>query len=81
MHWSPDSRKIATYRQDQRNVGEMYLVSTNVGAPRLQAWKYPLPGEPIITIHRVIIELETPRVIRLQIPPDARRGTIVCGQS
>src|SRR5262245_61088751 len=23
--WSPDSKKIATYQQDQRNVGEMYL--------------------------------------------------------
>jgi dipeptidyl aminopeptidase/acylaminoacyl peptidase len=54
----------------------MYLVSTNVGAPKLQAWKYPLPGEPIITIHRVVVEIETPRVIRLQTPPDARRGTL-----
>ena len=74
--WSPDSRKIATFQQDQRSVSDMYLVSTNVGAPKLQKWKYPLPDEPIITIHRVIIELETPRVIRLQIPPDARRGTL-----
>jgi dipeptidyl-peptidase-4 len=74
--WSPDSKKIATYQQDQRNVSDMYLVTTNVGAPRLQAWKYPLPGDPIITIHRVIIETETPRVIRLQVPPDPRRGTL-----
>ncbi|HMQ03066.1 MAG TPA: DPP IV N-terminal domain-containing protein [Pyrinomonadaceae bacterium] len=74
--WSPDSKKIATYKQDQRLVSDMYLVSTNVGAPRLEAWKYPLPGEPIIAIHRVIIELEVPRIIRLQIPPDARRGTL-----
>src|SRR5688500_8467814 len=74
--WSPDSKKIATFQQDQRNVSDMYLVTTNVGAPRLQAWKYPLPGDPIITIHRVVIEIETPRVVRLQIPPDARRGTL-----
>jgi dipeptidyl aminopeptidase/acylaminoacyl peptidase len=74
--WSPDSKKIATFQQDQRNVSDMYLVSTNVGAPKLQAWKYPLPGEPIITIHRVVVEIETPRVIRLQTPPDARRGTL-----
>ncbi|MFN6962674.1 MAG: DPP IV N-terminal domain-containing protein [Pyrinomonadaceae bacterium] len=74
--WSPDSKKIATFQQDQRNVPDMYLVTTNVGAPRLEKWKYPLPGEPIITIQRVIIELETPRVVRLQMPPDARRGTL-----
>ena len=42
--WSPDSKKIATFQQDQRGVGEMYLVSTQVGHPKLQAWKYPLPG-------------------------------------
>ena len=42
--WSPDSKHVATFQQDQRNVGEMYLVSTKVGHPELQAWKYPLPG-------------------------------------
>ncbi len=41
--WSPDSKKIATFQHDGRGVGEMYLVSTNVGHPKLQAWKYPLP--------------------------------------
>lgn len=75
--WSPDSKKIATYQQDQRHVSDMYLVSTNVGEPNLEAWKYPLPAdEDIIRIHRVIIEVETPRVIRLQMPADPRRGTL-----
>ena len=43
--WSPDSKQIATFQQDQREVGEMYLVSTKVGHPQLEAWKYPLPGD------------------------------------
>ena len=30
--WSPDSKKIATFQQDQRKAGEMYLVNT-VGRP------------------------------------------------
>ena len=76
LRWSPDSKKIATFQQDQRAVTDMYLVSTNVGAPKLEKWKYPLPGDPIITIQRVIIETDTPRVIRLQMPPDARRSTL-----
>ena len=46
--WSPDSKKIATFRHDGRYVGEMYLVSTNVGHPELKAWKYPLPGDSLI---------------------------------
>lgn len=75
--WSPDSRKIATYQQDQRHVSDMYLVTTNVGAPKLQAWKYPLPEDKdIIRIHRVIIEIDNPKAIRLKMPPDARRGTL-----
>lgn len=76
LRWSPDSKKIATFQQDQRAVSDMYLVTTNVGAPKLEKWKYPLPGEPIITIQRVVIEIDTPRVIRLQMPPDARRSTL-----
>ncbi len=75
--WSPDSKKIATYQQDQRHVSDMYLVSTKVGAPELKAWKYPIPeDEKIIQIHRVIIEVDEPKVIRLQMGPDARRGTL-----
>ena len=33
--WSPDSKKIATFQQDQRHVSDMYLVSTNVGAAKI----------------------------------------------
>jgi dipeptidyl aminopeptidase/acylaminoacyl peptidase len=77
LAWSPDSRKIATFQQDQRNVGDMYLVTTKVGHPELRAWKYPLPGDKdIAMIQRVIINVDTPKVIRLQMPPDAHRGTL-----
>ncbi len=75
--WSPDSKKIATFQQDQRNVSDMYLVTTNVGEPKLEAWKYPLPEDKeIIKIHRVIIDTESGKMIRLKMPPDDRRGTL-----
>ncbi|HLI94316.1 MAG TPA: DPP IV N-terminal domain-containing protein [Puia sp.] len=75
--WSPDSKKIATFQDDQRNVGEMYLWTTNVGHPVLHQWKYPLPGDPVIPmIQRVVIEVDNPKVIRLQVPPDPHRGTL-----
>lgn len=75
--WSPDSKKIATFQQDQRHINDMYLVSTNVGSPKLEAWKYPLPTDKdIIRIQRVIIEVDQPKVIRLKIPADPRRGTL-----
>ena len=52
LTWSPDSKKIATFQQDQRGVGEMYLVKTEVGHPELKAWKYPLPGDDKVTMIR-----------------------------
>jgi dipeptidyl-peptidase-4 len=75
--WSPDSKKVATFQQDQRGVGEMYLVSTQVGHPRLLAWKYPLPGDEKVTmIERVVIELDPPRVVRFKMPPDQHRSSL-----
>ena len=77
LRWSPDSKKIATFKQDQRQVGDMYLVSTKVGHPKLEQWKYPLPGdEHIPMIIRVIIEVDNPKVITLSIPPDPHRATL-----
>jgi dienelactone hydrolase len=75
--WSPDSKMIATFQHDGRGVGEMYLVSTNVGHPRLEAWKYPLPEDSVIfRIHRVVIHLDGPKIVRLQMPPDQHRSTL-----
>lgn len=75
--WSPDSKKIATFQQDQRNVGEMYLVPTVVGHPVLKAWKYPLPGDSIVSmIERVIIDVDSAKVLRLKMPPDQHRSTL-----
>jgi len=75
--WSPDSRKIATFQQDQRKVGEMYLVTVTNGHPKLKAWKYPLVGDADVTmIERVIIEVDSPKVIRLKMPADQHRSTL-----
>jgi len=75
--WSPDSRKVATFQQDQRGTGEMYLVDTRAGHPTLQAWKYPLPGDSVITmIQRVVVDVDSPRVVRFRMPPDQHRSTL-----
>jgi dipeptidyl aminopeptidase/acylaminoacyl peptidase len=77
LRWSPDSKKIATFKQDQRTVGDMYLVTTNVGHPTLKAWKYPLPGDKnIAMIQRVIIDVTTPKVVTLNVPADPHRATL-----
>lgn len=77
LRWSPDSKKIATFKQDQRNVNNMYLVTTNVGAPKLQSWKYEFPGDTaIMKIYRCIINVETPKIIFLKVPADPHRATL-----
>ncbi len=77
LRWSPDSKKIATFKDDQREVGDMYLVTTNVGHPTLKAWKYPLPGDKVIPmIERVIIEVDNPKVIKLKVPADPHRASL-----
>ena len=77
LKWSPNSDKIATFQQDSREVGMMYLTSTNVGHPKLEAWKHPLPGDKtIFTIERVIIHLGAkPKTVRLKMNKDFQRGT------
>jgi dipeptidyl-peptidase-4 len=75
--WSPDSKKIATFQQDQRKDGEMYLVPVTNGHPALKAWKYPLVGDKDVTmIERVIIEVDKAKVVRLKMPPDQHRSTL-----
>lgn len=75
--WSPDSTKILTFQHDGRKVGEMALASTTAGHPDIRIWKYPLPGdEHIFTIERVVLEVNTGRVVRFKMPPDPHRGTL-----
>ena len=75
--WSPDSKKIATFQQDQRKTGMMYLVSTAVGHPTLDAWPYPLPGDKDVTmIERVVIDVDAAKVTRLKMPADQHRSSL-----
>lgn len=77
VKWSPDSKKVATYQQDERHLKDMYLVTTNVGSPTLKAWKYPLPGDKeIAKLRRVVIDVEQAKVVSLQIPLDEHRSSL-----
>lgn len=75
--WSPDSKKIATFQQDEREVNNMYMVNTKVGAPNLTQWKYPFPGDKVIPmLRRVIINVDAPKVIAIKCAPDPHRSTL-----
>lgn len=46
--WSPDSRRIATHKWDQRNVRLMHLLETKNPGPILHSYRYALPGDSVI---------------------------------
>ena len=79
--WSPDSRRIATFQQDQRKTGEEYLTDVTFGHPTLTVLKYPLVGDKDVTmIERVVLNLnkegDKAKVVRLKMPPDQHRSTL-----
>jgi len=75
--WSPDSKQIATFQQDERKTGDMYLLKTKVGHSELQQWKGPLAGDKDVTmIERVVIDVPTKKVVRLKMPADQHRSTL-----
>ena len=75
--WSPDSKKIATFRQDSRNVGTISLMETAVGRGEVTTWKYPLPGdEHVFMLERLVIHVDAePRLVFLDMPPEPQRST------
>ena len=80
--WSPNSKRIATFQQDQRKTGELYLTNVTYGHPTLTTLKYPLVGDKDVTmIERVIIDLPTSdsapaKLVRLKMPPDQHRSSL-----
>ncbi len=77
VRWSPDSTKVATYRQDQRKVGNMYTIQTRVGHPILHQWKYALPGDKhVFMIEPVVINVKTGKIVRLKMKAEERLSTL-----
>jgi dipeptidyl aminopeptidase/acylaminoacyl peptidase len=75
--WSPDSRMIATQQQDDRPLGDMYLLDTRVGHNKLEQWKGAYPGDSAISmISRVVIDVATGKMVRLKTPPDYHRAML-----
>ncbi len=82
--WSPDSRKVATFQQDQRGVADFSTTTTQVGHAVVETWKYPFVGDKeIFKIHRVIVDVDAGQVTRLKMPADLHRSSlcddVVCG--
>jgi len=80
LRWSPDSRSIATYRLDERGVEELHVLETREGRGRLHSWPYALPGDSVVPmLERIVIHLDGPRIVHLDVGPDHQRASSCCG--
>lgn len=67
MFWSPDSKKIATYKLDERKVAEMHLLETHEGRPILHSYRYALPGDQEIPTYRLhIFDIDSRSQVRIE---------------
>ncbi len=82
LKWSDDGSRIATFRQDERNVPEMHLLEMQEGRPALESWPYALPGDDddeVPMLERVVIDVENRDKTWLDVEPDHQRTSNCCG--
>ncbi|MDD4447890.1 MAG: DPP IV N-terminal domain-containing protein, partial [Methanothrix sp.] len=56
--WSPDSRRIATFRMDQRNVTQLHLlqyVPGNNSRPKPWTYRFALPNDEFVPMYEPIV--------------------------
>jgi len=72
--WSPDSTRVLTYRLDERQIKEMYLLQTATPEdqvrPVLHSYKYPLPGdEHVEEAALLVIDIATAKAVPAKTDP------------
>jgi Tol biopolymer transport system component len=68
LKWSPDSKRIATHRYDERNVEKLYLLETATGRPKLHSWHYAMPGDSVTpTFEIYVFDVGAKRGVKVQV--------------
>jgi dipeptidyl aminopeptidase/acylaminoacyl peptidase len=72
--WSPDSTRLLTYKLDERNIKEMYLLQSATPdddvRPVLHSYKYPLPGDEYVEEAALLtIDVATGKATPAQMEP------------
>lgn len=71
--WSPDGRRVAVHRLDDRRVDDLHLVEHLAGPGRrtaVRAYRHPLAGAGEVPVGELwIIEVEGGQRIRVDLPP------------
>ncbi|RNC79717.1 MAG: S9 family peptidase [Balneola sp.] len=54
-NWFEDSKKFYVRRQDKRKVDELWVINSLAKRPRLETYKYPMPGEEDLYVDEVFV--------------------------
>ena len=77
--WSPDSRRIATYKIDERGVRRMYLLEAKTPASVLHSYPYALPGDSIVPrFDTYILDVGSRGSVKVNRPPQTAVNTSCC---
>jgi dipeptidyl-peptidase 4 len=70
LKWSPDSRRIATHRYDERQVAQLHLLETATGRPKLHSYRYAMAGDSVVPTFDVhVFDVAARRGVRVQADP------------
>lgn len=73
VFWTPDSKKIVTYRMDQRNSGKQWLVQSvpnDTRHPKLYEFTYSLPEDKeMAKAYPVIFDVDNGRRVDMKVRP------------
>ncbi|WP_026954907.1 S9 family peptidase [Algoriphagus vanfongensis] len=68
MWWSPDSKKVAFYRFEEKDVKKYYVLLDQLSLyDSLEIEAYPKVGEPNLPVDLMVYDLETKKVTKLDI--------------
>jgi dipeptidyl aminopeptidase/acylaminoacyl peptidase len=77
--WSPDSKRLATHRWDQRGVRLMALLETKNPGPVLWQYRYALPGDSVIPkFDLYVFDVAARKGVRVDVPPQDAVNTSCC---
>ena len=69
LRWSPDSRKLAVMRQDERYVEHMHYISYTPQRPKHYSQPYALPGDTAVPYPRIhIVDVASKANVVAQLP-------------
>ena len=79
LYWSADSRRIATYKLDERGVEQLHLLEARTGRPKLHSYRVGLPGDSVIPTYEIhVFDVDARTSVRAALDPIDAVNTSCC---